>query len=420
MEGRVSMQPDGVAGARAPRARGGGEAGAGGGAGFNDGEYEEAGARLVDGPDEVFEAAGLIVKVKEPVPEEYDRFREGQQLFTYLHLAADKELTEYLMERKINSIAYETVESPDGLLPLLTPMSEVAGRMSVQAAAHHLESPQGGAGLLLGGVPGTPAAKVTIIGGGVVGTEAAKIALGMRALVSVLDINPKRLAYLSDIFEGRADLVIPNRARTAAYVKGADVVIGAVLVHGAKAPKLVSREMVASMRPGSVVVDVAIDQGGCIETSEADHALGSHLRRGGCRPLLRRQHTRGRRQDLDARPDQRDVALPDPDSRQGHRRRGSRRRGAGKRTQHAARGPRLRARGRCPRPLLHRPEQDTRIKASESRAACDSLLRRTAGRPRRAASESLRAASGVDRGLATFPCGNQTNTRALQKCTRSV
>ena len=267
MEGRVSMQPDGVA----ELVHHGNEvyvqAGAGEGAGFSDGEYDEAGARLADGPDEVFETADLIVKVKEPVPEEYDRFKEGQQLFTYLHLAADKGLTEFLMERKINSIAYETVETPDGLLPLLTPMSEVAGRMSVQAAAHHLESPQGGAGLLLGGVPGTPAAKVTIIGGGVVGTEAAKIALGMRALVSVLDISPKRLAYLSDIFEGRADLVIPNRARTAAYVRQADVVIGAVLVHGAKAPKLVTREMVASMRPGSVVADVAIDQGGCIETA---------------------------------------------------------------------------------------------------------------------------------------------------------
>jgi alanine dehydrogenase len=267
MEGRVSMQPDGVAELVHHGQEVVVQAGAGDGAGFSDEEYEEAGARLVDGPDEVFEAADLIVKVKEPVPEEYDRFREGQQLFTYLHLAADKGLTEFLMERKINSIAYETVETSDGLLPLLTPMSEVAGRMSVQAAAHHLESPQGGAGLLLGGVPGTPAAKVTIIGGGVVGTEAAKIALGMRALVSVLDISPKRLAYLSDIFEGRADLVIPNRARTAAYVRQADVVIGAVLVHGAKAPKLVSREMVASMRPGSVVADVAIDQGGCIETA---------------------------------------------------------------------------------------------------------------------------------------------------------
>jgi alanine dehydrogenase len=267
MEGRVSMQPDGVA----ELVHNGHEvyvqAGAGKGAGFSDEEYEEAGGHVVDGPDEVFETADLIVKVKEPVPEEYDRFREGQQLFTYLHLAADKGLTDFLMERKINSIAYETVETSDGSLPLLTPMSEVAGRMSVQAAAHHLESPQGGAGLLLGGVPGTPAAKVTIIGGGVVGTEAAKIAIGMRALVSVLDISPKRLAYLSDIFEGRADLVIPNRARTAAYVRQADVVIGAVLVHGAIAPKLVTREMVASMRPGSVVADVAIDQGGCIETA---------------------------------------------------------------------------------------------------------------------------------------------------------
>jgi alanine dehydrogenase len=269
MEGRVSMQPDGVAELVHHGHEVYVQAGAGEGSGFSDEEYEEAGARLVDGPDEVFESSDLIVKVKEPVPEEYDRFREGHQLFTYLHLAANKGLTEFLMERRINSIAYETVEASDGSLPLLTPMSEVAGRMSVQAAAHHLESPQGGAGLLLGGVPGTPAAKVTIIGGGVVGTEAAKIALGMRALVSVLDISPKRLAYLSDIFEGRADLVIPNRARTAAYVRQADVVIGAVLVHGAKAPKLVTREMVASMRPGSVIADVAIDQGGCVETARA-------------------------------------------------------------------------------------------------------------------------------------------------------
>src|ERR671914_705776 len=266
-EGRVSMQPDGVFELVHHDHEVIVESGAGRGAGFSDEEYEEAGARVVGSADEVFEAADLIVKVKEPVPEEYDRFREGQELFTYLHLAADKELTEFLMERKINSIAYETVEFPDGSLPLLAPMSEVAGRMAVQAAAHCLESPQGGAGLLLGGVPGTPAAKVTIIGGGVVGTEAAKIAVGMRAMVNVLDVNPKRLAYLSDIFGGRIDLVIPNRARTAAYVEESDVVIGAVLVAGAKAPKLVSREMIASMRRGSVIVDVAIDQGGCIETA---------------------------------------------------------------------------------------------------------------------------------------------------------
>jgi alanine dehydrogenase len=266
-EGRVSMQPDGVAELVHHGHEVIVESGAGLGAGFEDEEYDAAGARLADGPEEVFEAADLIVKVKEPIPEEYDRFREGHELFTYLHLAADKGLTEFLMERKVNAIAYETVELPDGSLPLLTPMSEVAGRMATQAAARCLESPQGGAGLLLGGVPGTPAAKVTIIGGGVVGMEAAKIAVGMRAIVRVLDINPKRLAYLSDIFEGRVDLVIPNRARTASYVAESDVVIGAVLVHGAKAPKLVSREMVASMKDGSVVVDVAIDQGGCIETA---------------------------------------------------------------------------------------------------------------------------------------------------------
>ena len=267
LEGRVSMQPEGVAELTRHGHEVVVESGAGLGSGFSDEEYEVAGGRVVGSADEVFEAADLIAKVKEPVPEEYDRFREGQELFTYLHLAADKGLTEFLMERRINSIAYETVELPDGSLPLLAPMSEVAGRMSVQAAAHCLESPQGGAGLLLGGVPGTPAAKVTIIGGGVVGTEAAKIAVGMRAMVNVLDVNPKRLAYLSDIFGGRIDLVIPNWARTAAYVEESDVVIGAVLVAGAKAPKLVTRDMVASMRDGSVIVDVAIDQGGCVETA---------------------------------------------------------------------------------------------------------------------------------------------------------
>lgn len=266
-EGRVSLQPDGVA----ELVHHGHEVlvqqGAGAGAGFSDEEYAEYGALVLGSAAEVFEAADLIVKVKEPVPEEYDLFREGQELFTYLHLAADKELTEFLMDRRINAIAYETVELPDGSLPLLAPMSEVAGRMATQAAARCLESPQGGAGLLLGGVPGTPAAKVTIIGGGVVGTEAAKIAAGMRAIVRVLDVNPKRLAYLSDIFGGRVDLVVPNRARTEAYVKESDVVIGAVLVAGAEAPKLISRDMVAGMRNGSVVVDVAIDQGGCMETS---------------------------------------------------------------------------------------------------------------------------------------------------------
>jgi alanine dehydrogenase len=268
-ENRVSMQPDGVA----ELVHGGHsvlvQAGAGRGSRFSDAEFADAGATIVNDADAVFAGADLIVKVKEPIPEEYHRFRAGQQLFTYLHLAADRGLTEFLADRKIDSIAYETVQTPDRRLPLLTPMSEVAGRLAVQAAAHHLESPAGGAGLLMGGVPGTPAAKVTIIGGGVAGTEAAKIAVGMRAIVRVFDTNPTRLAYLSDIFEGRLDLVVPNRARLSAYVADSDVVIGAVLVPGTKAPKLVSREMIASMRPGSVVVDIAIDQGGCFETSHA-------------------------------------------------------------------------------------------------------------------------------------------------------
>jgi len=266
-ENRVAVQPDGVAELAHAGHQVVVQAGAGLGSRFSDAEFAAAGATIVPNADDVFAAADLIVKVKEPIAAEYHRFRDGQQLFTYLHLAADRPLTEFLLDRRIDSIAYETVQTPDRRLPLLTPMSEVAGRMAVQAAAHHLESPAGGAGLLLGGVPGTPAAKVTIIGGGVSGTEAAKIALGMRAMVTVIDTNPSRLAYLSDIFGGRLDLVVPNRARTAGLVADADVVIGAVLVPGAKAPKLVSREMIASMRPGSVVVDIAIDQGGCFETS---------------------------------------------------------------------------------------------------------------------------------------------------------
>jgi alanine dehydrogenase len=280
-EKRVALTPDGVMELVHHGHQVVVHAGAGTGSRFEDQQYADAGAKVVADPDEVFAAADLIVKVKEPVPAEYSRFRPGQQLFTYLHLAADRGLTEFLLERKIDSIAYETVQTADRKLPLLTPMSEVAGRMAVQAAAHHLESPNGGAGILLGGVPGTPAAQVLIIGGGVSGTEAAKIALGMRAMVRVLDTNPGRLAYLSDIFGGRLDLVVPNRARTAAYVAEADVVIGAVLVPGAKAPKLVSREMIATMRPGSVVVDIAIDQGGCFETSRpTTHSAPTYIEEG--------------------------------------------------------------------------------------------------------------------------------------------
>jgi alanine dehydrogenase len=280
-ENRVAVQPDGVAELVHAGHQVVVQAGAGAGSRFTDAEFTAAGATLVPTADAVFAAADLIVKVKEPIAAEYHRFRPGQDLFTYLHLAADRPLTDFLLDRRIDSIAYETVQTADRRLPLLTPMSEVAGRMAVQAAAHHLESPAGGAGLLLGGVPGTPAATVTIIGGGVSGTEAAKIALGMRAIVRVIDTNPGRLAYLSDIFGGRLDLVVPNRARTAAYVADSDVVIGAVLVPGAKAPKLVSREMIASMRPGSVVVDIAIDQGGCFETSRpTTHSDPTYLEEG--------------------------------------------------------------------------------------------------------------------------------------------
>jgi alanine dehydrogenase len=235
--------------------------------GFSDGEYQDAGAEIVGDAGYVWGKAETVVKVKEPIEPEYKFFREGLVLFTYLHLAPLPGLTDTLLKSKVIGIAYETVRDRQGTLPLLTPMSEVAGRMSVQAAAHHLQSSSGGAGLLLGGVPGTPAAKVTIIGGGVAGTEAAKMALGLRAIVRVLDTNAARLSYLSDVFGGRLDLVIPNRARTAAYVAESDVVIGAVLVAGAKAPKLVTRDMIKTMRPGSVVVDIAIDQGGCFETS---------------------------------------------------------------------------------------------------------------------------------------------------------
>src|SRR5688500_4858708 len=199
-EKRVALTPDGVIELVHHGHQVVVQAGAGVGSRFVDDEYTAAGAKILPTADDVFAEADLIVKVKEPVPAEYHRFREGQQLFTYLHLAADKGLTEFLLERRIDSIAYETVQTADGKLPLLTPMSEVAGRLAVRAAAHHLESPAGGAGILIGGVPGTPAAKITIIGGGVAGTEAAKIAVGMRGIVRVFDTNPARLAYLSDIF----------------------------------------------------------------------------------------------------------------------------------------------------------------------------------------------------------------------------
>lgn len=240
---------------------------AGAGSGFVDDDYEAAGAALIDTAAEVFARAEMIVKVKEPVPAEFDLLQPGQILFTYLHLAADKPLTLALMRNHVQAVAYETVQLPNGTLPLLTPMSEVAGRMSVQVGAHYLEKENGGSGTLLGGIPGVPDAEVAIVGGGVVGTNAAEIALGMGANVVILDKSLERLRELDITLNGRVHTVASNTRSVAEMVRRADLVIGAVLLPGARAPKVVSEAMVASMRSGSVVVDVAIDQGGCIATA---------------------------------------------------------------------------------------------------------------------------------------------------------
>jgi alanine dehydrogenase len=243
------------------------ERGAGAGSGFTDQEYVAAGARLADTHEDVFADAEMIVKVKEPVASEYELLRPRQLLFTYLHLAADEPLTRALQRNHVAAVAYETVQLPSDVLPLLTPMSEVAGRMSIQVGAHWLERTQGGRGMLLGGVPGVPGANVVIIGGGVVGTNAAEVALGMGANVTIVDRNVERLRYLEHVLHGRFHTVASNQHAIAALVAEADLVIGGVLIAGAKAPKLVTEEMISTMRPGSVVVDVAIDQGGCIATA---------------------------------------------------------------------------------------------------------------------------------------------------------
>ncbi|GGD53223.1 alanine dehydrogenase [Paenibacillus nasutitermitis] len=242
------------------------EKGAGSGSGFGDELYVEAGASLFADKKELFDQAEIIVKVKEPLESEYELFRVGQALYTYLHLAPNRSLTEMLIEKKVTGIAYETVQLANGQLPLLSPMSEVAGRMSVQIGATMLQKYNGGMGILLGGVPGVSSGEVVIIGGGVVGTNAAKMALGLGARVTVLDVSKNRLAYLDDIFAGRVSTLICNDFNVAQAVKNADLLIGAVLVAGSKAPKIVKEAMVKTMKKGSVIVDVAIDQGGSIET----------------------------------------------------------------------------------------------------------------------------------------------------------
>jgi alanine dehydrogenase len=267
-ENRVSTTPGGVREFVARGHRVAVERTAGLGSGFADEEYAASGAELVDGHAEVFAVADMIVKVKEPVPAEYELLRRGQLLFTYLHLAADEPQTRALMERGVQAVAYETVQLPNGTLPLLTPMSEVAGRMAAQVGAHYLERTHGGRGMLLGGVPGVPGANVVIVGGGVVGTNAAQMALGMGANVTILDRNVERLRFLDQVLHGRIHTLASNSQNIAEVTRDADLVIGGVLIAGAKAPKLVTRPMIAAMRAGSVVVDVAIDQGGCIETAK--------------------------------------------------------------------------------------------------------------------------------------------------------
>ncbi len=243
------------------------QTGAGEGSGFADQEYQRSGVELVPTSEKVWSRADMIMKVKEPQPQEFDFLREELLLFTYLHLAAEEALTKELLRRKVIAVAYETVELQNETLPLLTPMSEVAGRMSIQVAAHFLEKMNGGRGKLLGGVPGVRPADVVILGGGTVGINAAQIALGMGANVTIIDKNLDRLRYLCEVLHGNLTTLASNPRNVADSLHSADVVIGAVLIPGARAPRLVTAEMIANMRPRSVVVDVSIDQGGCMQTS---------------------------------------------------------------------------------------------------------------------------------------------------------
>lgn len=265
-EERVGATPDGVASLVNAGHKVLVETNAGIGSGYTDQEYIAAGAKMVSA-QEAWDSE-MIIKVKEPIPSEYKYFKANQIIYTYLHLAANKQLTEALMEHKTTGIAYETMVGPHGGLPLLFPMSEIAGRMAVQVGAHFLEEPRGGKGLLLGGVPGVRRGVVTIIGGGTVGVNAAKMAVGMGANVTILDINANRLADIEDIFDGKVNTLISNSQNIARCVKNSDLVIGAVLIPGAATPKLVTEEIIKTMEKGSVVVDIPIDQGGLFETSK--------------------------------------------------------------------------------------------------------------------------------------------------------
>lgn len=239
---------------------------AGLGSGFSNEAYVQAGAEILPTIESVYEIAEMIIKVKEPIASEYELIREGQLLFTYFHFASHRPLTEAMIKNKSICLAYETVESSDGALPLLIPMSEVAGRMATQEGAKYLEKPMGGRGILLGGVPGVPPANVLVLGGGIVGTQAAKMAAGLGASVTIMDINLDRLRYLSDVMPANVNTMYSNQYNIEELLPTQDVIIGAVLIPGAKAPNLITRPMLKMMRPGTVLVDVAVDQGGCIET----------------------------------------------------------------------------------------------------------------------------------------------------------
>lgn len=268
-EYRVSLTPDGAAALHKAGHPVWIEPSAGLGSGFTDEEYRRAGATIASSKAEVFQQADLILKVKEPLLSECALFRPGQILFTYLHLASLPELTKALLDTKITAIAYETTVARDGSLPMLRPMSEIAGRMSVQVGAHYLEKLQGGRGVLLSGVPGVEPGKIVILGAGVVGASATRMAVGLGAQVTVINLDVDRLRYLDDLYQGRIVTRAVNEAAIEQAVREADLVIGAVLVPGAKAPRLVSRALVSGMKPGAVVVDVSVDQGGCFETTRA-------------------------------------------------------------------------------------------------------------------------------------------------------
>lgn len=267
-ENRVAVQPGGVMAFKRNGHQVLVQKGAGLGSGFTDQMYIDAGATIVSNVDELWEQAGMIMKVKEPIAEEYPRMREGQIIFTFFHFAADEALTKAVVDSKCVAIAYETVEKADGSLPLLIPMSEVAGRMAAQEGATYLEKPKGGLGVLMGGIPGVRPANVLVLGGGIVGVNAAKIAAGMGANTTIMDINVAKLRYLDDVLPKNITTVFSTEAEIREMLPTVDLIIGAVLIPGAKAPKLIRKDMLESMRPGTVLVDVAIDQGGCIETSK--------------------------------------------------------------------------------------------------------------------------------------------------------